>query len=150
MRLKKKKPLILSGIAFILFCLSALYITFPLIFHIETLATGLGDELIIAWIQSWVIHSLLSGNIFSVFEANIYFPYHNTLAFSETFISSSIFLLPVKLFFKEPIALVNLNFICSLILLGFSVYLLSYYLTKSFFASLLSGILVIFSPAVVG
>lgn len=124
-----------------------MYITYPLIFHLGNYAVGLGDELVIAWIQNWVIHSLTT-NPFSIFEANLYFPYHNTLAYSDLFLTSSILsIIPLKLV-GQPIAVVNFTLISSFVLLGFSIYLLCFYLTKDFLASLLSGILVIFSTAV--
>lgn len=139
--------MLLIFVAFFIFFLLASYITFPLIFNMGSMATGLGDELVIAWIQNWVIHSF-AVNPFAIFEANLYFPYHNTLAYSDLFLTSSIFsILPLKLI-GEPIAVVNFTLISSLVLLGFSIYLLCFYLTKNFWPSLLSGILVIFSPAV--
>lgn len=133
--------------AFCVFAAFAIYITYPLIFYMGDLATGAGDELVIAWIQNWVIHSL-STNPLSIFDANLYFPYHNTLAYSDLFLTSSILsILPLKLI-GQPISVVNFTFISSLVLLGFSVYLLCFYLTKDFLASFLSGLLIIFSPAV--
>lgn len=146
--MKIKKSILLDFISFFLFSIAAVYITYPLIFHMGVMATGLGDELLIAWIQNWVINALSTGNIFSIFDANIYYPYHNTLAYSETFITSSMLALPIKLFTTEPIATVNFTLISSLILLGFSLFILAFYLTKDFLASLISGIIVIFSPAV--
>ncbi len=144
---KKIKPFLIYCVPFIIFFLSAIYITYPLLFHLGDYVTALGDELVIAWIQNWVIHALTT-NPPGLFEANLYFPYHNTLAFSETFIVTSILALPLRMFTGEPIITVNFTLISSLVLLGFSIYLLSYYLTRDFFTSLLAGILVIFSPAV--
>lgn len=110
-------------------------------------ATGAGDELLIAWIHNWVNYALTT-NPTSLFDANTFFPYHNTLAYSDLFITSSLLsFIPLKII-GQPIAAFNFTFISSLMLLGFSVYLLSYYLTRNFFASLFAGVLIIFSPAV--
>lgn len=134
--------------AFIIFLIASIYITFPLIFHLGDMTVGLGDELVITWIQNWVIHVIMSGNITTLFDANIYFPYHNTLAYSDLFITSSIFsIIPLQLI-DEPIGTFNFTLISSLALLGFSIFLFSYYFTKDFLVSLFSGIMVIFSPAV--
>lgn len=131
--------------SFVIFLFLSIYITFPLIFHLGDYSTGFGDELVIAWIQNWVIHALTT-NPFSLFEANIYYPYHNSLAFSEHFLISSILsILPYKII-GEPIAVVNFTLISSLIMLGFFMYLLIYYLTKDFILSILGGLLIIFSP----
>lgn len=142
-----KKEIIMGFSAFFIFFLLSLFITFPLFFKIGDITTGLGDELVIAWIQNWVIHAL-STDPLSIFESNLYYPYHNTLAFTETFILTSILAIPIRMIIGEPISTVNFTFISSLIFLGFSMYLLCFYLTRSFFASIFSGILVIFSPAV--
>lgn len=133
--------------AFVLFSISAVFITYPLIFHLTNMVPGLGDELLITWIMNWNIHSF-QGDISSIFNTNIFYPYTNTLAFSDIFFTSSLFsLIPVKLL-SEPAVAFNLSLIFSLILLGISVYLLTFYLTKDFLSSLISGTLVIFSPAV--
>lgn len=145
--MKIKNAIILSLLSLLLFFIAAIYITYPLVFHIGSLVTGFGDELVIAWIQNWVIHALLT-NPLSLFEANIYFPYHNTLAFSETFIVTSILAMPVRFLSGQPISTVNFTLISSILLLGFSIYLLCFYLTKDFLASLFTGMMVIFSPAV--
>ncbi len=135
-------------LAFFFFSALSVYITYPLVFHMGDMATRNGDELVIAWIQNWVIHIITSGKIVSLFNANLYYPFHNTFAYSEALITSSIIsLIPFELS-KQPLVVVNITFISSLILLGFSLYLLSFYLTKSFLPSLLSGVLVIFSPDV--
>jgi len=133
--------------SFLIFFAASIFITFPLLFHIGSLATGIGDELVMAWIHNWVIHAVLT-NPLSLFEANLYFPHQHTLAFAESLISTSILAIPIQKFVGEPIAVVNFTLISSIVLLGFSIFCLCYYLSKNYFASLLAGVLVIFSPAV--
>jgi hypothetical protein len=135
-------------IAAIVFILSALYITHPLLFNLGSLAVGLGDELLIAWIYNWVPHAL-STDPLNLFNANIYYPYTNTLAYSELFLTTSIIATLPAIFINEPMAAVNFTTISSLALLGFSVYILAHYITKNYAASLISGLLVTFSPAVI-
>lgn len=142
------KLLVKGAAAFILFFGLAVYITYPLLFHLGDVVTAHGDELDIAWMQNWVIHVITSGNIFSLFEANLYYPFHHSFAYSDIHVTTSLLsLIPFELL-KQPITTVNFTFLTSLLLLGFSLCLLSLYLTKDYLASLLSGILVIFSPAV--
>ncbi len=144
---KYKKEILLDFTAFFIFFLLGVIITFPLLFHLGDIATGIGDELVIAWTQNWVIHSLLT-NPFSLFQANVYFPYQNTLAYSDLHVTSSVLALIPFMLIGQPISVINFTLFSSLILLGFSLYLLSFYLTKNFGASLFTGVLVIFSPAV--
>lgn len=146
--IKIRKQVFLGLVSFVLFFFVACYITYPLIFNISSLVTGFGDELLIAMVQNWDIHIFLSGNITNIFNANIYFPYLNSLAYSETFISSSLVSFIPLIIYKEPIVTVNFTFILSIILLGISIYLLCHYLTNDFLVSTLSGLLITFSPAV--
>jgi hypothetical protein len=145
--MKYKKSLLLGLVSFLIFISASIYITFPLLFHLGDFATGLGDELVIAWIQSWVIHAL-STNPLSLFNANILYPYHNTLAYSDAFLTGSLFSFILTDIIGQPIAANNMSLIISLAFDGFSLYLLTYYLTKDFFAALFSGLLFIFSPAI--
>jgi hypothetical protein len=135
---------------FILFFIIACTITFPLIFNLGNVATGYSDELLIAWIQNWNIHKILGGpvGLSGIFNTNSYYPYLNTLAYSDThFISSLISLVPI-FSLKEPIVANNFTIIFSITFLGFFSYLLSSYITKNCFFSFLSGILVQFCPVV--
>jgi len=130
---------------FVFFGLS-IYITYPLIFHLEDFVTGFGDELIITWIQNWIIHALFT-NPFGLFDTNLFFPYNNTLVYSDLYLTTSILsIIPLRLL-GEPIVTFNFTVLSSLALVPFSVFVLSWYLTKDYFASILSGFLVLFAPA---
>lgn len=135
------------GGIFLLFFLLGIYITYPLIFHLGDLSTGMGDELLIAWINKWVIH-ILSSHPTLLFQAPSFYPYQNALAFSETFVTSSILFALPALLIKEPIAFVNVDLIGSLVLLGFSCYLLTQYFVRNRLLAVLAGTMVIFSPVV--
>ena len=142
-----KKNIVAHIVVFLLFFFLAAFITYPLIFHLGDLSTGTGDELLIAWINKWIIHALTSQPSL-LFEAPSFYPFQHSLAFSETFVTSSILFALPAFFVKEPIAFVNLDLIGSLVLLGFSCYLLAEYFVKDKFFSLLTGTMVVFSPVV--
>src|SRR5258706_712838 len=138
------KNFLRTTLSFCIFLFLGIYITYPLIFHIGEYSNS---EIVITWIQNWVVHSIFT-NPLGLFDTNVYYPFHNTLAYSDTFLSSSILVLPIYFLIREPLVLSNTTFITSLILLGFSIYILSYYITKNFWISILSGILINFSPYV--
>ena len=140
-----KKILNPFTLAFIIFLISSVYITYPLIFHLGDLVTGYGDQYLISWIMNWNIHQLFI-NPLDLFNANIYYPYKNSLAFSETFLTSSVLSIIPMWLLKEPIVTVNFTLISSIFMVGFFTFILSFYLTKNFWASLISGLLIIFSP----
>ena len=143
-----KNPFLIKLLPFILtliyFIFVTLYITYPLVFHLSNMISEPADGLYIDWILNWNIHSFLT-NISNIFNANIFYPYHNTLAYSDTHTTSALLaLFPTKII-GEPAVAFNFIFLFSLITFGFFTYVLSYFFTKNHFASIVSGTLVAFS-----
>lgn len=138
-----------SLIVFIYFFIASLFVTFPLILHLHDYTYGIGDELLITWIFNWDIYSLLH-NPFAIFSANIYYPYPNTLSFSDIFITLAIIVALPTLIVGEPMVAFNSALIVSLTTLGFFTYLLTFYLTKNIWASIISGTLIAFSVFTLG
>jgi hypothetical protein len=131
---------------FIFFVLS-IFITYPLILNMNDSITGYGDDFYPAFAQNWVIHSLTTDPQ-NLFNANNFYPQKNTLAYSDPFITSALIsAVPVRIS-GEPIMAVNFNLILSIALLGFGVFILSFYITGEFLPSIIAGILVIFAPSV--
>src|SRR5260221_3501533 len=84
----------LTFFSLLIYIILGIYITYPLIFHMDTYVNG---EIVIPWIQSWDIHVIFT-NPFHIFDANAYYPFHNTLAYSETFLTTSLLAAPVYFF----------------------------------------------------
>lgn len=140
-KLLQEKP---WTIALLYFILTTLCITYPLIFHLSDYITGKGDELLIVWIMHWNIYALFHQPL-HLFDANIFYPYHTTLAYSETFFTSTLIAAIPLLLCREPAMAFNSNLLFTLITVGFFTYLLVYSLTKNFFAGIISGTLLAFS-----
>ena len=75
-------------LALFYFVAATIYITFPLIFHMTNMLFEKVDDAYISWILNWDIHSFTT-NIFNIFNGNIYYPYHNTLAYSDNYLTSA-------------------------------------------------------------
>ncbi len=131
-------------LTFLFFLTGSMYVTFPLVFHLQDSLPGLGDELLITWILNWNIHAL-QHDILHIFNANIFYPFNNSLAFSDTHFISSVIGFFFSFISSEPTFIFNVNVIFSLTTLGFFTYLLVYILTKNIYAALVSGTLVAFS-----
>lgn len=141
--LSSNKTIIIFTLIYFIFC--SLYITFPLIFHMSDIFFEKVDDAYISWIINWNIHSFTT-NVLNIFNGNIYYPYHNTLAYADTFITSSLLaFLPVKII-SEPAVAYNFNLIFSFTTLGFCTYLLALYLTKSHLSSIAAGTITAYSP----
>lgn len=132
-------------ISFIISFLFAAVITYPLIFHLTNYVYEFGDELIIAYVNNWSVYAVL--HHLNIFNASIYFPFNNSLSFSEPFFLSTFISFIPLLVFKEPIVTVNFILVFSILTLCFSVICLSYYVTRNKILSLISGLLIVFSPA---
>ncbi|MEK7551602.1 MAG: hypothetical protein AAB532_03300 [Patescibacteria group bacterium] len=136
------KPLIIS---FVIFLISAIYITFPLIFNLGSLITGYGDQYLHVYVMNWIVNIIFT-NPLSLFDGTIYYPFINPIAYSDIFITSSVLGIIPLLLIQEPVSIVNFTLISSIFMVGFFTFILSFYLTKNFWASLVSGLLIIFSP----
>lgn len=134
---------------FVIFFLLAIVITFPLVLHLSDYVFGKGDELLITWIMNWNIHSLLT-NPLNLFQTNIFYPYQYTLAFSDFHFTSSLIGFLPFLITREPMVVYNINVIAAIVCLGFFSYLLVYFITKNIFSSFISGLLISFSPFILG
>jgi hypothetical protein len=120
--------------------------TYPLILHVSThIPTNLGDPLLNVWILTWDFHALTT-KPWSVFHANIFYPVHNTLAFSEHLLGVQPLFGPIYALTGNPIVAYNVVFSLSFVLSGIAMFLLVHYWTRSFWAALVSGFLFAFTP----
>jgi len=103
------------------------------------------DPLLNTWIMAWNIHQIQI-NPLNLFQANIFFPLANTLAFSEHLFFLSIITMPVTLISGNPILGYNFIQLLSFVLSGFTMYLLVYHLTKNRIAGFIAGIIFAFHP----
>lgn len=133
----------------VLFFLLSCVATFPLIFHLHEMIPGLGDQLLVSWIMNWDIHALLHDPL-HLFNANIFYPYKNTLAYSDVFITSALLSFLPLLILKQPVVAYSWTLLLSLTLLAYCTYLLTNYVTKNTYASFISGVLVSFCVFTIG
>lgn len=84
-----KNKLALYVLSALIFLAASIYITYPLIFHLGNFITGYGDQYLHAWIMNWDIHKLFTDPL-HIFSGTIYYPYINSLAYSDAFITSAI------------------------------------------------------------
>jgi len=134
----------INFLVFVYFTLASVFFTWPLIFNLTNKIIGLYDELLITWIINWVIHALTT-NPFLLFQANIFYPYKNTLAYSDIHLANAIFAWPFVKIFKEPILAFNINLLAGFVFTGFFTYLLVKHLTKNPLAGVISETLLTFS-----
>lgn len=119
--------------------------TYPLAFRAWDTITNYGDPLLNTWIIAWDVHKLGSDPL-NLFNANIFHPYTNTLAYSENLIGTAIIAAPLIVLTDNPVFAYNVIVLASFILSGLGAYLLAYRLTGSWYAGLMAGLIFAFSP----
>ena len=124
----------------------SLILTYPLIFHLTTtVPNDIGDPLLNAWILAWDSHAWLTDPL-NLFEANIFHPLPNTLAYSEHLFSTALLILPLQLIFDEPILAYNLSLLLAFPLAGFGMYILTLRWTGHRGAAFIGGLIFAFTP----
>jgi len=129
-----------------LYGLLALVSTHPLWRHLTTaVPSDIGDPLLNTWILAWDGHALLTDPA-HLFDANIFFPLKDTLAYSEHLLGTALPMLPILLISGEPVLAYNVAFLTSFMLSGFGLYLLALRYTGNRLAAFLAGLAFAFAP----
>lgn len=99
-----------------------------------------------AWTISWDIHALLH-NPLSLFNANIFFPMKNALAYSEHQIINGVLGIPFWLLSGgNPLFTLNFVLMLNFLISAVAAYLLSFHLSRNRIAALVCGIAYAFAP----
>jgi len=130
----------------LLFVALALVMTYPLITRPATTLRDYGDAMLNAWILAWDVQQISHLNIGHFFDANIFYPYNRTLAYSEHLLTESLAALPIALLTGNPVLAHNLVLLLGFITAGFGMYLLARHLTRRTFPSIVAGLIYAFNP----
>ncbi len=109
-------------LAIALYIALAVLFTYPLVFNMDRV-NGAGDPAVMVWSMAWIQHALLSGA--PLFEANIFYPTENTLAYTDLLLPSAMFTLPLYLITNNPLINFNVVLILTYVLSGYTVFLLA-------------------------
>src|ERR1700687_1588804 len=131
-----------AGVIFLVF---TVLLTNPLILHVWNAVEDKQDGLPNTLIWAWVGHALVT-NPLDLFNTNIFYPYTNTLAYSEVLLPPGLFALPFTLATNNPIFGYNLALLAMLWLDAFGMYLFVYDLTRREQAGWIAGIVYAFNP----
>jgi len=133
-------------LALVFYSLLALITTHPLWLNLAEAVPGdIGDPLLNTWIMAWDAHAILTAPL-HLFDANIYYPLPNTLAYSEHLFSTAALVLPLGVVSGQPALAYNLSLLLSFPLAGLGMYLLVLRWTQRRAAALLAGLAFAFTP----
>lgn len=122
-----------------LFLALTVAMTWPLVTNMTTALPHPEDPAIVTWILDWDFHALLRAPL-QVFDANIFHPHRDTLAFSENLLGIAVPLLPAHLAGASPVTVYNIATLLGFALTGYGAFVLARLVTASAGAALCSGI----------
>jgi hypothetical protein len=135
-----------TALAILGYCLAAVVYTFPLALHLPDAVVADADPFLNSWILAWDVHTL-STNPLHVFDANIFFPFPQSLTYSESMFTGALMVAPVEWLTANPALAQNVLLLMSFVLAGVGTCLLIVDLTHDRFAGFLCGALFSFSLA---
>ena len=125
--------------AFALCVVLAVLHTWPLVLHPGRYSRNdNADTQLNEWILAWIAHQLPRAPL-HLFEANIFYPAHDALAFSEPLVVPALMGAPLAWSGGSPVLVYNLALIAGFALTAFATYLLVERWTGSWTAGLLAG-----------
>jgi hypothetical protein len=141
---------LISTIFLCFFIILSILVTYPTAFKLNefSILDTYTDDLLEAWTLKWDVHAILSGfgSARNVWNANIFYPYPTTLAFSEHLLATAFLLMPFTLLGSTPLVATNLGVILTTSLTGWGTYLLVTWLTGNRWAGLVAGIAFAIAP----
>jgi hypothetical protein len=137
-RLTRQRETALAAVAYVLLAV-AVWWPLPARAATTTIAPAIGDPLVLAWTLAWGADRILHG--FSQFWTGLFFyPYPDTVAYSEHLLGITVFTAPVQWLTGNPILAFNLAMIGSTALAGFGMFLLARDLTGRADAAFVAGV----------
>ena len=127
------------------FAALALVNSFPLVLGLDSSIGEHGDSLFSVWRLAWVAHQFRIDPR-RVFDANIFYPEHSTLAYSDAMLLPALVLAPLQWAGISPLLIYNLTLLAAFIASALAAYALVRYLTGSTAAGILGGVVFAFAP----
>jgi hypothetical protein len=133
------------GAAPIYFFLITIWLTWPLTPRLSTGLSSSADSLLNFWALGWSYH-VLPIDPLALFDANIFAPRPDTLAYSEHLFGTVLLVAPVYLATGSLVLSYNAAFFLSFVLSGMGMYLLTRDLTQNRWAALAAGTIYLAAP----
>ncbi len=125
------------------FFLLAVIHTYPLITGLDHLSRHNDDEWLNAWAVSWIAQQLWA-NPLSLFDANIYYPHEQALAYTEPLLVPGVMGMPIHWLGVSPLLTYNVLLLLGMTMTGLAMYVLVVRWTGDHWSGLLSGAVLAF------
>jgi hypothetical protein len=111
----------------------------------DSLPGNLGDPMLNAWILGWVSDAIVA-HPWDLWDAPIFHPHPNTLAYSEHLLGVAFFVAPVYWLTGNAVLTYNVAFLAGYAFAGFAMFVLVRRLTGRIDAAVVAGVLFACSP----
>ena len=144
--LQSCNPTLLQFALFAIYAAVGVALTYPLSFHPADHIMSQGtDTNLFIWTLAWDIHAF-THQPFSIFQANIFYPFHNTLAFSENLIGSALLVAPLQWIVGNPVLTMNVAAIVTIPLCAIGAFRLAREVGIGPAGAFVAGLVFAFSP----
>jgi hypothetical protein len=106
---------------------------------------SLSDQLFYAWMIERNVESIIHEPLSEFFNASVFYPYHNTLAFGDHLLGETFLAAPFYLVTQNPVFAENVLILISFVLSAYGMFLLVKYHTNNTLVALIGGALFSFS-----
>lgn len=143
--LQHSSPLLTELSVFFVFLFLTAVMTWPWVLNLRDAASDSGDPYFASWVLWWDYHQTFHQPL-RLFQGNIFFPYHYTLAFSEHHYGIAIFLFPLFALGLAPLTIHGIATLLSFAFCGYGAFRLGRTLTGSTAIAWIIGIVYAFIP----
>jgi len=127
------------------FVVITVLVTYPQAVHIATSVPFHSDPYFSMWRLAWVARTIVRDPM-HLFEANIFYPAHDTLGYSDAMLLPAVVLAPLSWIKVNPVAVYNATLLVALIASAYAAYRLAYRLTGHVVGSFVAGVIYGFAP----
>jgi len=129
-----------------LFTAVTILLTYPVSMHLaDRVLSDVPDTWLVMWSLAWDTHAF-THRPWAIFDANMYYPLHNTLAFSENFIGSALLAAPIIWITSNLVLALNVVSLLTVMLCGVGAYRLGRAVGLSHGGAIVCGMVFAFSP----
>lgn len=129
----------------LVFCAFTTLLTYPYINHMRNAVVDPGDPYLVSWILWWDFHQTFT-NPLRLFDANIFYPYRYTLAFSEHCYGIALPFFPLFALGLQPLTVHAVAMFFGFVACGYGAFRLARTLSGSEAIAWVTGIIFAFVP----
>lgn len=140
-----RRPFVREALVVAVFCLLTAVMTWPWVLHLRDAVADPGDPYMISWTLWWDYHQTFHDPL-HLFDANVFYPYRYTLAFSENDYGLALLFFPLFALGFKPLTVNAVATFLGFVFCGYGVFRLARTLTGSHGAAWVAGFVFAFVP----